>query len=124
MPQLAVTMTVRPVSDGISIIDIAGDITAGCEAVLMDAYSQASTGRAEERVRPGAIILNFSGLEYMNSGGIGLLVTLLVRANRQHQRLLVYGVNEHYRQIFELTRLDEAIDIRTTEAEAVAAASR
>ena len=54
-------------------------------------------------------MLDFGGLEYMNSSGIGLLVTLLVRANRNQQRLLAYGLSEHYRQIFELTRLDEAI---------------
>ena len=57
------------------------------------------------------MVLNFGGLEYMNSGGIGMLVTLLVRANRQHQQLLAYGLSDHYRQIFELTRLDEAIAI-------------
>jgi anti-sigma B factor antagonist len=67
-------------------------------------------------------VLNFSGLEYMNSGGIGMLVTLLVRANRQRQQLLAFGLNEHYRQIFELTRLDEAIGIYETEADALAAA--
>ena len=70
-----------------------------------------------------AVILNFTGLEYMNSGGIGLLVTLLVRANRAKQKLLAFGLTEHYRQIFELTRLDEAIGIYDTEAEAVAAAA-
>jgi anti-sigma B factor antagonist len=51
-----------------------------------------------------------------------MLVTLLVRANRQRQRLLAFGLNEHYRQIFELTRLDEAIHIYDTEAEALAEA--
>jgi anti-sigma B factor antagonist len=56
----------------------------------------------------------------MNSGGIGMLVTLLVRANRQRQRLVAYGLNEHYRQIFELTRLDEAIGIFDSETEAFA----
>jgi anti-sigma B factor antagonist len=117
MPQLAITMTVRTLSDRVSVIDIAGDVTSGCEEVLMDAYGQASSGQTR------AIILNFSGLEYMNSGGIGLLVTLLVRANRQHQRLLVYGLNEHYTQIFELTRLDEAIGIHVSEAEALEAAA-
>jgi len=69
-----------------------------------------------------AVILNFSALDYMNSGGIGLLVTLLVRANRQKQRLCAYGLNEHYRQIFELTRLDEAIAIYDSEQAAVGAA--
>jgi anti-sigma B factor antagonist len=57
----------------------------------------------------------------MNSGGIGLLVTLLVRANRQKQKLLACGLNDHYRQIFELTRLDEAITIHDSEADALAA---
>ena len=58
----------------------------------------------------------------MNSSGIGLLVTLLVRAKRNHQRILAYGLSEHYRQIFELTRLDEAIAIYETEDAALAAA--
>ena len=51
----------------------------------------------ETRRRHGAIVLNFTGLEYMNSGGIGLLVTLLVRANRHTQRLLAFGLTDHYR---------------------------
>jgi anti-sigma B factor antagonist len=50
-------------------------------------------------------------------------VTLLVRANRNHQRLLAFGLTDHYRQIFELTRLDEAIGIHDDEAAALAAAA-
>ena len=97
------------------VIRVRGDVTATSEGPLMAAYSQAG-----EKTR--AILLDFSGLDYMNSGGIGLLVTLLVRANRQKQKLLACGLNEHYRQIFELTRLDEAIGIHDTEAAALAAA--
>ena len=59
----------------------------------------------------------------MNSSGIGLLVTLLVRANRQKQRLLAFGLTDHYLQIFQLTRLDEAIGIHGSESEAIAAAA-
>ena len=47
-----------------------------------------------------AVVLDFSRLEYMNSGGIGLLVTLLVRAHRGGGRLVATGLSEHYRQIF------------------------
>ena len=46
----------------------------------------------------------------MNSSGIGLLVTLLIRIQRQKQRLVAYGLTDHYIQIFELTRLNEAIE--------------
>jgi anti-sigma B factor antagonist len=83
----------------------------------MGAYTEG----AADGVR--AVILNFTGLEYMNSGGIGLLVTVLVRANRAKQKLLAFGLTEHYQQIFELTRLDEAIGIYATEADALAAAA-
>jgi anti-sigma B factor antagonist len=97
------------------VIRVRGDVTAASEGPLMAAY-----GQAGEKTR--TIVLDFSGLDYMNSGGIGLLVTLLVRANRQKQKLLACGLNDHYKQIFELTRLDEAIGIHDTEAAAIAAA--
>ena len=109
-----VTMTTRKAADQVFVIDIQGEITATAENVLMDAYTTATSGGAK------TVILNFKGLDYMNSSGIGLLVTLLIRANRQQQRLLVYGLSEHYKQIFELTRLNEAIGILETEAEALA----
>jgi anti-sigma B factor antagonist len=109
------TMDVRQVNGAVSVVDIRGDVTAASETALGEAYAAASTPTT------AAVVLNFSGLEYMNSGGIGMLVTLLVRANRQRQRLLAYGLNQHYRQIFELTRLDEAIGIHDSEDAAVAA---
>jgi anti-sigma B factor antagonist len=108
-----VTMTVRMVSEVTAVIDIVGEITASAENTLMDAYTQATTSGAQY------IILNFSGLDYMNSSGIGLLVTLLIRVNRSKQKLLVYGLTDHYRQIFELTRLNEAIEIFPNEDEAL-----
>lgn len=97
----------------VGILDIKGEINAFAENALMDAYTEASSNGAS------AILLNFEGLEFMNSSGIGLLVTLLIRVKRQNQRLLAYGLNDHYRQIFELTRLNEAITIYNSEAEAL-----
>jgi anti-anti-sigma factor len=100
-----------------SILRIAGDITSTSDADLMAAYSLAVANGAT------AVILDFHKLEYMNSGGIGLLVTLLVRAQRGGGRLVATGLSEHYRQIFELTRLDEAIEIYDDDAAAMAAAT-
>jgi anti-anti-sigma factor len=107
-------MQVRVLSPLASAIDIRGNVTAASEGALMDAYTRA----CGERTR--AILLNFKSMEYMNSGGIGLLVTLLVRANRQSHRLLAVGLDDHYREIFSLTRLDEAITIHDDEAAALA----
>ena len=52
---------------------------AASEPPVMAAYSRRPAGAK-------SIVLDFSQLEYMNSGGIGLLVTLLVRAQRAGQR--------------------------------------
>jgi anti-sigma B factor antagonist len=117
MTQATPSMAVRRIDPTIAVLDIEGEITAASEEALSRAYAE-SAGAGTR-----AVILNFSGLEYMNSGGIGLLVTLLVRANRAKQKLLAFGLTDHYRQIFELTRLDEAIGIFDDEAAAVAAAS-
>jgi anti-sigma B factor antagonist len=116
MPQAQVTMDVRKVNDKVSVIDVKGELTAFAEGVLMQAYTQASDGGVR------AIVLNFEGLEYMNSSGIGLLVTLLIRVNREKQKLLTYGLTEHYQNIFQITRLDDAIGIYESEEEAVRAA--
>ena len=116
MADALVTMDVRRVNEAASVIEVKGDVTAACEGDLMKAYGEASDGATK------VVGLDFSGLEYMNSSGIGLLVTLLVRANRQKQRLVAFGLTEHYRQIFSLTRLDDAIRMFDTEDEALTAA--
>ena len=117
MTEATLSLGVRRIDESACVLDIEGDITAFSEEALMDAYTEG----AGDGVK--AVILNFTGLEYMNSGGIGLLVTVLVRANRAKQKLLAFGLTEHYREIFELTRLDEAIGIYATEADALAAAA-
>jgi anti-sigma B factor antagonist len=113
-----VRMDVRQVGGMVAVVDIKGEVTSACEPTLMAAYEEAERGGARR------LVLNFGGLEYMNSGGIGMLVTLLVRANRQHQQLAAYGLSDHYREIFELTRLDEAITIFGDEESALAGAVR
>ena len=115
MTAATVSMDVRTVDDRAGVIDIKGDVTSTCEGVLTAAHDELTAAGVT------SILLDFSGLEYMNSGGIGMVVTMLVRANRQRQSLLAYGLTDHYRQIFELTRLDEAITIHDDESAALAA---
>jgi len=113
MPEIQTTLQVRRATESTAIIALRGELTGATERALMDAYAQACD--ALTRV----IVLDFTELEYMNSTGIGLLVTLLVRAQRQRQRLLAFGLSDHYREILSLTRLDEAIEIVDSEADAL-----
>ena len=74
MPETETSLEVRRASDVAAIITVRGELTGASDAALMGAYGQA----ADPSTR--VVIFDFSELEYMNSTGIGLLVTLLVRA--------------------------------------------
>ncbi|MEO1287976.1 MAG: STAS domain-containing protein [Chloroflexota bacterium] len=115
MPEAKVTMTVRKPNSTVSIIDIEGQVTGFAEKVMNEVYEEANANGAS------FILLNFAKLEYMNSSGIGLIVTMLIRAQRNNNKLAAYGLSPHYRQIFELTRLEDAIAIFETEADALEA---
>ncbi len=114
MTEVNVSMNVRPANSDTKVIEIHGEVTGFAEDILMEAYTQASIGQVNN------VIINFDDLDYMNSSGIGLLVTLLIRAQRKNQQVMAVGLNEHYQQIFQLTRLDEAIGMYKTEADALA----
>ncbi len=115
MSERSATMEVVQLAPGAAAISIAGDVTAACEQDLMSAHEVATDTGAKR------IILDFTEMDYMNSGGIGMLVTLLVRGQRRQQRIAAVGLSDHYRQIFELTRLDEAISLFDSTDAALAA---
>jgi anti-sigma B factor antagonist len=123
MSQPQVTMDVRILDDWISVIAIQGDLSSSAEHPLMDAYLRACALFTDDGSRrsPTTIIIDCTQIGYVNSGGIGLLITLLIRMHRQKQRMLVCGLSEHYQRIFQVTRLDAAIGIFDTEREALAA---
>ena len=115
---MTVTTIDRSSIGDLPVLRIAGDVTSASDAELTGAFAAA----LDEGAR--AVVLDFAAMEYMNSGGIGLLVTLLVRARRSGARLLAIGLTDHYRQILALTRLDEAIEILPDEAAVMAAVAR
>jgi anti-anti-sigma factor len=85
----------------LAVIDLRGEINAGAEHRLANAYAEA----IEED--PATVLLNFSGVGYINSTGIALIVGILARARKERRALVAYGLSEHYQEIFEITRLSD-----------------
>ncbi len=117
MPAKGLTVGVRQ-QPGAAIIDLAGEIDGFAEESLNTAYLEAegATGKA--------ILLNFAGVEYINSSGIALIVGLLTRARNSGRRLLACGLSEHYVEIFTITRLVDFMAVFPDEASALAAADQ
>jgi anti-anti-sigma factor len=102
---------------GAAVIDLDGDINAFAEDALNAAYREAEDGG------PEVIVLNFGGVEYINSTGIALIVSLLARARASHRRLLACGLSDHYVEIFRITRLTDFMSVFPDEASALAGRS-
>ena len=102
---------------GIGVIDLRGEIDSFGEEAMNRAYAEA------ERVSASAILLNFTGVDYINSTGIALIVSLLARARKSGRRLLTTGLSSHYVEIFQITRLADFMHIYPDEATALAQAS-
>lgn len=101
---------------GVAIIDLVGEINTSAEEALSAAYDAAETRD------PATVALNFNRVGYINSTGIALLIGLLARAREARRQLVVYGLTEHYAQIFELTRLSDFMEIVPDEASALSEA--
>lgn len=99
---------------GIAIIELHGEVNAGAENVLKEAYTTV------ERQNIQVILLNYSQVNYINSTGIALIITLLAQARKSQRILLACGLSEHYIEIFQITRLIDFMRVFPDEASALA----
>jgi anti-sigma B factor antagonist len=104
--------TVSPGADGV-VIALRGDIDGSARDVLDAAYADAAGSTP--------MTLGFEDVEYINSTGIALIVGVLARARADGRPVSARGLSEHYREIFEITRLSDFITILADEPSAVAA---
>jgi anti-anti-sigma factor len=96
--------SVRP-SAGAAVVELDGDVDGAAEAQLERAYAEARDGGAR------VVTLDFSAVDYINSTGIALLVGLLARGRRDRVELEARGLSDHYREIFEITRIADFVRI-------------
>ena len=116
MPANHLEASVR-LKPGGAVLDLRGEINGFAQEALDAAYSEAETKS------PEVILLNFEGVDYINSTGIALIVGLLARARASKRRLLAYGLSDHYIEIFEITRLSDFVGVYPDEESALSDAS-
>lgn len=102
MPDATLEATVQTSGDG-AVILLRGDINGAAREALTAAYDEAP--------RDGRLVLDFATVDYINSTGIALIVGLLARARAEHRTIAAAGLSDHYRQIFEITRIADFMTI-------------
>lgn len=89
----------------VAVIELRGRVDSTADVGLNAAYREAAASGAE------AVLLNFAGVEYINSTGIAVIVSLLAQARGAGLEMRASGLTEHYREIFEITRLADFVEI-------------
>ncbi len=100
---------------GAAVLELEGQIDGEAERALSHAYAQVEDAPQ--------IVLNFDAVDYINSTGIALIVGLLAQARQNQQTVTACGLSDHYREIFEITRLSDFMKIVADEESAFGARS-
>lgn len=87
---------------GTVVLELTGELNSSANGILGPAYDQ-----AVKQDDPRTVVLDFTGVDYINSTGIALVVGVLARARAESRTLIAVGLSEHYREIFTITRLSD-----------------
>ncbi len=90
------------------VIKLSGTVNRAAKDGLEAAYDEAAQG-------DGEILLDFGNVEYINSTGIAIIVGVLARARADSREVGATGLSDHYREVFEITRLSQFMKIHDNE---------
>ena len=93
-------------TDGVATLRLIGDVDRTSQRRLEEAYGRSGSG---------AVILDFTHVDYINSTGIAVIVGVLGREMR------AFGLSDHYREIFQITRIADFMAIYADESTAATA---
>jgi len=96
---------------GAAVIELSGEVDGSAATVLTSAYEQAVIASPETSPEMSTVVLDFAAVDYINSTGIALIVSVLARARAERRKVVASGLSPHYREIFDITRLSDFIEL-------------
>lgn len=98
-----------------SILRLSGDINRAAAEGLAAAFRGACATGATR------IGFDFTDVGFLNSSGIALIVGILREARTSEIEVVAWGLSDHYREIFEITRIVEFMSVHDDQNTAFAA---
>ena len=100
---------------GLGVLRFEGDITSFSEAAVLGTFR----GLPKETYRD--CLLDFTKVDYINSSGIALIITLLMEASKENRKVHCFGLTPHFKKVFEMVGLLKYTVLHPDETVAVAA---
>jgi anti-sigma B factor antagonist len=105
--------------DGVTIVDLSGRITLGEGSVVLRDAVKDLLGKGQKR-----ILLNLGDVSYIDSSGIGELVSAFTSVRNQGGELKLLHLTKKVHDLLQITKLYTVFDVKDDEAGAIAAFSR
>ena len=109
-------MNIVSLADNTFLVEIPAKLIDPDEKMILNATVPKNAGKK------GSLLLDFSNVQLINGLGAYLFVKLGILAGYRGQRLLAFGVKGHYRDVFQLTGLEQIIEVYDSREAAYTAA--
>jgi anti-sigma B factor antagonist len=102
--------------DGVTILDLSGRITLGEGSVVLRDTIRELLGKGEKK-----ILLNLGDVTYIDSSGIGELVSAYTAVRKEGGELKLLNLTKKVHDLLQITKLYTVFDVKDDEAAAIAA---
>ena len=102
--------------DGVSILDCSGRITLGEGSIILRDTVRDLLGKGQKK-----ILLNLGDVSYIDSSGIGELVSAFTTVRNQGGELKLLNLTKKVHDLLQITKLYTVFDVKDDEASAVKA---
>ena len=86
--------TSSPGGASVAVLRFSGDISSTSKESVLGAWQTVSG--------TGPVLLDFSKVDYINSSGIGLIITILMEAGKTGQKVAAFGLTPHFQKVFTM----------------------
>jgi anti-sigma B factor antagonist len=100
----------------ITVLRYAGDITSASKAAVLGTYEGIPTSTKR-------ILLDFTGVDYLNSSGIALVIQMMIAASKSGQTIHTFGLKPHFKKVFTMVGITKYTSLHPDEQTACAAFS-
>src|ERR1700719_2115023 len=112
---MSVKLNTRQVGD-VTVIDVSGRITLGEGSSVIRDEMHALVGKGNKK-----ILLNLGDVTYIDSSGIGELVSAFTAVRRENGELKLLNLTKKVHDLLQITKLYTVFDIKDDEATAIKA---
>ena len=105
--------------DGVTIVDLSGRITLGEGSVVLRDTIKDLLGKGQKK-----ILLNLGDVSYIDSSGIGELVSAFTSVRNQGGELKLLHLTKKVHDLLQITKLYTVFDVKDDEAAAIGAFAR